>query len=67
MLDEWFATNKTREATNAVLTNLKEINRTDAAQIIEKALKAVGWFKVFLVFVITIIDRVFFHETEMYS
>lgn len=42
MLDEWFATHKTREATNAVRKTLVEINRTDAASIVERALKAVG-------------------------
>ncbi|CAD5120089.1 DgyrCDS8670 [Dimorphilus gyrociliatus] len=38
MFDEWFATHKTREATNAILTNLKEMNRLDAAEIVESAL-----------------------------
>ena len=42
LLDEWFATHKTREATHAVLKTLQEINRLDAATIVEKALKAVG-------------------------
>ena len=42
LLDEWFATHKTREATHAVLKTLQEINRVDAATIVEKALKAVG-------------------------
>ncbi|CAD5114046.1 DgyrCDS3196 [Dimorphilus gyrociliatus] len=38
MLDEWFATHKTREATFAILNNLKEMNRLDAAEIVENAL-----------------------------
>ena len=40
LLDEWFATHKTREATFAVLKSLQEMNRTDAAMIVENALKA---------------------------
>jgi len=42
MLDEWFATHKTREATYGVLKTLVEMNRTDASVIVEKALKDVG-------------------------
>ncbi|CAD5114054.1 DgyrCDS3205 [Dimorphilus gyrociliatus] len=41
MLDEWFATHKTREATFAILNNLKEMNRLDAAEIVENALASV--------------------------
>ena len=39
LLDEWFATHKTRDATFAVLKSLQEMNRTDAAMIVENALK----------------------------
>ena len=42
LLDEWFATHKTREGTYAVMKMLIEINRTDAAEIVEKALADVG-------------------------
>lgn len=38
MLDEWFATHKTREATYAILNNLKDMNRIDAAAIVQSAL-----------------------------
>ncbi|CAD5126580.1 unnamed protein product [Dimorphilus gyrociliatus] len=41
MLDEWFATHKTREATFAILNNLKEMNRLNAAEIVENALASV--------------------------
>ncbi|XP_067667243.1 uncharacterized protein [Haliotis asinina] len=39
MLNEWYATRKTREATYAVLTALQEIDRLDAAVIVENAMK----------------------------
>ncbi|XP_046377986.2 uncharacterized protein LOC124150107 [Haliotis rufescens] len=39
MLNEWYATRKTREATYAVLTALQEIDRMDAAVIVENAMK----------------------------
>ena len=42
LLDEWFATHKTREATFAVEQALNEMNRTDAAMIVENALKQAG-------------------------
>ena len=42
LMDEWFATHKTKEATFAVLTALQEMNREDAAMIVENALKRVG-------------------------
>ena len=42
MLDEWFATHKTREATFAVEKALNEMDRTDAAMIVENALKMTG-------------------------
>ena len=42
LLDEWFATHKTREATYAVLKALEEMNRMDAAIYVEKALQATG-------------------------
>ncbi|ELT93160.1 hypothetical protein CAPTEDRAFT_72501, partial [Capitella teleta] len=38
MFDEWFATHKTREATYAIQKNLEEMNRIDAAEIVERAL-----------------------------
>ncbi|XP_071110008.1 uncharacterized protein [Haliotis cracherodii] len=39
MLNEWYATRKTREATYAVLTALQEMDRMDAAVIVENAMK----------------------------
>ena len=42
LLDEWFATHKTRDATFAVLKALQEMNRTDAVMIVENALKMTG-------------------------
>ncbi|XP_041375590.1 uncharacterized protein LOC121388355 [Gigantopelta aegis] len=39
MLNEWYSTHKTRDATFAVLTNLQEMNRMDAAVIVENAMK----------------------------
>ncbi|CAD5126416.1 DgyrCDS14550 [Dimorphilus gyrociliatus] len=41
LLDEWFATNKTKEATFAILKNLKDMDRLDAAEIVEDALESV--------------------------
>ncbi|CAD5114025.1 DgyrCDS3184 [Dimorphilus gyrociliatus] len=41
LLDEWFATHKTREATFAILNNLKDMNRLDAVEVVENALAAV--------------------------
>ncbi|CAH1788849.1 unnamed protein product [Owenia fusiformis] len=38
MLSEWFATHKTSEATYGVLRALTEMNRTDAVEIVQKAL-----------------------------
>jgi hypothetical protein len=43
MFDEWFATHKTREATYAIQKNLEEMNRIDAAEIVERALAMAGW------------------------
>ncbi|GFO46254.1 hypothetical protein PoB_007275900, partial [Plakobranchus ocellatus] len=40
MLNEWYATRKTSEATLAVLTQLQEMNRQDAAIIVENAMKS---------------------------
>lgn len=42
MLSEWFATHKTSEATHAVLTELTEMGRLDAARIIEESLRTAG-------------------------
>ena len=42
LLDEWFATHSTREATHAVLKTLTEIDRTDAAAVVQQAMKSVG-------------------------
>ena len=42
MFDEWFATNKTREATHAILKHLEEMDRMDAFLIVENALKQAG-------------------------
>ncbi|KAK3097094.1 hypothetical protein FSP39_006291 [Pinctada imbricata] len=41
MLSEWYATHKTVEATHGVLVALQEMNREDAAVIVENAMKAV--------------------------
>ena len=49
MFDEWFATHKTREATYGVLKTLVEMDRTDAAVIVEKALDDVGQWQLRLV------------------
>ena len=46
MIDEWFATHKTREATYGVLKILVEMDRTDASVIVDKALDDVGQFLV---------------------
>lgn len=42
MLNEWYATHKTREATFAVLTALQDMSRLDAAVIVENAMKNAG-------------------------
>ncbi|KAL8602241.1 hypothetical protein ACOMHN_022754 [Nucella lapillus] len=39
MLNEWYATHKTREATHAILTSLQLLDREDAAVIVENAMK----------------------------
>ncbi|XP_046543974.1 uncharacterized protein LOC124254141 [Haliotis rubra] len=39
MLNEWYSTHKTRDATFGVLQTLQEMNRTDAAVIVENAMK----------------------------
>nr|KAG5709883.1 hypothetical protein BaRGS_029925 [Batillaria attramentaria] len=39
MLNEWYATHKTREATHAVLAALQDMSREDAAIIVENAMK----------------------------
>ncbi|XP_012937829.1 uncharacterized protein LOC101855561 [Aplysia californica] len=39
MLNEWYATRKTSEASFAILTQLQEMNRMDAAIIVENAMK----------------------------
>ena len=44
LLSEWYATHKTVEATHGVLTALQEMNRLDAAVIVENAMKAAGIF-----------------------
>ncbi|ESP00619.1 hypothetical protein LOTGIDRAFT_157899 [Lottia gigantea] len=40
MLNEWYATHKTSEANYGIMNNLIEMNRTDAAVIVENAMKA---------------------------
>nr|XP_022332627.1 uncharacterized protein LOC111130167 [Crassostrea virginica] len=40
LLSEWYATHKTVEASKAVLNALQEMNRVDAAIIVENAMKA---------------------------
>ena len=42
MLNEWFATHKTSEAVHGVHKALLEMNRTDAADIVKKAMDAAG-------------------------
>ena len=42
MLNEWYTTHKTREATHAVLTSLQLLDREDAAVIVENAMKNAG-------------------------
>ena len=42
LLNEWYATNRTREANHGMFNALVEMNRLDAASIMENALKAVG-------------------------
>ncbi|XP_059147008.1 uncharacterized protein LOC131934876 [Physella acuta] len=39
MLNEWYATHKTSEATLSILTQLQEMDRMDAAIIVENAMK----------------------------
>ncbi|KAL8602242.1 hypothetical protein ACOMHN_022755 [Nucella lapillus] len=39
MLNEWYTTHKTREATHAILTSLQLLDREDAAVIVENAMK----------------------------
>ncbi|KAL3867352.1 hypothetical protein ACJMK2_044561, partial [Sinanodonta woodiana] len=39
LLSEWYSTHKTSEATHGVLTALQEMNRLDAAIIVENAMK----------------------------
>ena len=42
LLSEWYATNKTSEATHAVLQTLKDMGRQDAVEVIERAKLAAG-------------------------
>ena len=44
LLSEWYATHKTVEASKAVLNALQEMNRVDAAIIVENAMKAAGLY-----------------------
>ena len=46
LLSEWYATHKTFEASKGVLNILQEMNRLDAAIIVENAMKAAGIFTV---------------------
>jgi len=50
MLNEWYATRKTSEATFAVLTALQEMDRMDAGVIVENAMKMAGkiWTSIFV-------------------
>ena len=61
LLDEWFATHKTRDATFAVLQALQEMNRGDAAMIVENALKSAGKempkYIIFEMFIFGMFDR----------
>lgn len=55
LLSEWFATHKTSEATKAVLKTLEEMNRLDAAEIVGRAMQAVGeeiidYFRAYVVY-----------------
>ena len=42
VLNEWFARNSTSKASKGIISVLEEINRTDAADIVKKALQSVG-------------------------
>ena len=42
LLSEWYATHKTSEASYGVLNALTEMNRMDAAAIVENAMKQAG-------------------------
>ena len=42
MLDDWFATHKTRDATHGVLKVLDDMERKDAYSIVEEAVKDAG-------------------------
>ena len=42
LLNEWYATHKTSEASYGVLTALTEMNRMDGVVIVENAMKAAG-------------------------
>jgi len=42
MLRKWHANHKTKEDTEKIFTDLVEIDRMDAAAIVENALKVVG-------------------------
>lgn len=44
VLSEWYATNKTSEATYGLLTHLQEMNRQDGVVIVENAMKASGMY-----------------------
>lgn len=44
LLSEWYATHNTKEATSGVLNVLQEMNRLDAASIVENAMKAAGGY-----------------------
>lgn len=51
LLSEWYATHKTFEASRGVLNILQEMNRLDAAVIVENAMKAAGIQPIFSLFI----------------
>lgn len=42
ILAEWYTTHKSSDATYAILTALQDMGRTEAAEIVEKALEEAG-------------------------
>lgn len=51
LLSEWYATHKTFEASRGVFNILQEMNRLDAAVIVENAMKAAGIQPIFSIFI----------------
>jgi hypothetical protein len=70
LLSEWYATHKTFEASRGVLNILQEMNRLDAAIIVENAMKAAGISKLFTIlppipdFVYVILQSLWHRNTQ---